>query len=878
MAAVLLLAACGGGGGGDSSTPPATAPTISTQPQSATVTIGQTASFSVTAAGSAPLSYQWTKNGTAISGATTASYTTPSTVAGDNGSAFAVTVTNSAGNITSSNAILTVSNPAPSITAQPQNTAVATGATAAFAVTASSPSALSYQWQKNGATISGGPNTASYATPAVTANDAGSEFDVLVSNGASSVTSATALLGVNHTLGVVAGALGGIGHSDTAGPASNASFYAPAAVATDAAGNVYVADGNNNTIRKITPAGAVSTFVGTAGASGSTDGTGAAARFNSPGGLAVDAAGNVYVADTGNDTIRVITTAGVVTTLAGSPGLNGSGNGTGAAAHFDGPAALVVNSAGTVLYVADANNQTVRKIVVASAVVTTFAGTPGTSGSKDGVGAAALFNYPSGIALDATGDNLYVVDTFNCTLRKIVVATQTVSTIAGTAGDCSAADGTGAAALFNYPASAALDSTAANLYVSDTLNYTVRQVALNTQAVTTLAGSAGNGGATDGTGSQARFAYPVGAAVDAHGNIYVADSTVNLVRQITAAGVVSTYAGNLGGLGYKDGTTGLGGTARFNNPHNIALGPSGIIYVADETNDVIRQIADGQTTTLAGSIGSVGSADGAGTSAQFDQPFGMAVDSHGNLFVADSANDTIRKITPAGVVSTFAGTAGSSGSADGQGAAARFNSPMGLAIDSTDNLYVADCQNETVRKVTSAGAVTTIAGQVGTTGSADGSGTKASFNCPHGLAVNTSSGVLYVADRFNDTIRRIDTSGNVSTIAGSAGANDFIDGNGVNAHFSWPGALAVDAASGTVYVTDYLHHSIRKIAQPDSTAVVTTVVGIQPSANADPVGVVPGMLPGALSGPTSIAVVPGSSTELIFSDALENSILLATLP
>jgi hypothetical protein len=332
-----------------------TAPVITTQPVNVTVTAGQTATFSVTATGTASLSYQWSKNGTVIPGATSAIYTTPATTLGDNGATFTVTVSNSVGPVTSSAATLTVTvgASAPTITAQPQNTAVSQGQSATFSVIATGTAPINYQWQKNGVNIAGA-TSASYTTPVTLTSDNGGQYDVVVSNSGGSITSSAALLGVTHTLGLVAGALGGLGHADApSGPPTVATFYGPAAVATDGAGNVYVADGSNNTIRMITPAGVVTTLAGTAGTIGSADGTGAAASFNAPGGIAVDASGNVYVADTGNDTLRKITPTGVVTTLAGSPGVAGSGNGVGAAAHFDVPSALGVDASGSNLYVAD---------------------------------------------------------------------------------------------------------------------------------------------------------------------------------------------------------------------------------------------------------------------------------------------------------------------------------------------------------------------------------------------------------------------------------------------------------------------------------------------------------------------------------------------
>ena len=218
-------------------------------------------------------------------------------------------------------------------------------------------------------------------------------------------------------------------------------------MAVDGSGNVYVADTDNNTIRKITPAGVVTTLAGTAGVPGSADGTGSAAQFNYPGGVAVDGSGNVYVADIDNNTIRKITPAGVVTTLAGTAGVHGSADGTGSAAQFYDPHGVAVDGSGNV-YVADTDNNTIRKITPAG-VVTTLAGTAGVYGSADGTGSAAQFNYPAGVAVDGSG-NVYVADTYNDTIRQITPA-GVVTTLAGTAGMPGSADGTGSAARFYYP-------------------------------------------------------------------------------------------------------------------------------------------------------------------------------------------------------------------------------------------------------------------------------------------------------------------------------------------------------------------------------------------------------------------------------------------
>jgi sugar lactone lactonase YvrE len=258
------------------------------------------------------------------------------------------------------------------------------------------------------------------------------------------------------------------------------------------------------------------------------------------------------------------------------------------------------------------------------------------------------------------------------------------------------------------------------------------------------------------------------------------------------------FAGAFGGPGYSDGT---GSVARFWHPSSVAVDSSGNVYVADAGNETIRKITPGGVvSTLAGLAGNSGSNDGSGSAARFWHPSSVAVDSSGNVYVADTDNSTIRKITPGGVVSTLAGLAGSTGSADGAGSAARFYYPYGVAVDSLGNLYVADSWNSTIRKITSGGVVSTLAGQAGSLGSDDGTGSDARFSDPSGLAVD-SSGNVYVDDTLNNTIRKITPGGVVSTLAGLAASSGNDDGTGSAARFYYPTGIAVDS-SGDVYVAD----------------------------------------------------------------------------
>ena len=300
------------------------------------------------------------------------------------------------------------------------------------------------------------------------------------------------------------------------------------------------------------------------------------------------------------------------------------------------------------------------------------------------------------------------------------------------------------------------------------------------------------------------FRRPSGVAVDGAGNVYATDQEANIIRKITPAGVVSVLAGS-GAAGSADGT---GSAASFYAPSGVAVDAAGTVYVADQTNHLIRKITPaGVVSTFAGTVGAPGSADGAGTAASFYYPTGLALDAAGTLYVTDLYNFTIRKITPAGVVSTFVGLAGTSGFADGPGTAARFDQPTGVAVDAGGTLYVCDRNNNRIRKVTPAGVVSTLAG-TGAQGSANGAGTAATFNRPFGVGVD-AGGIVYVADRYNNQIRRISPTGVVSTLAGT-GAAGSADGPGPAATFNEPFGVVADAA-GILYVADRAGDRVRII-------------------------------------------------------------------
>ncbi|HEY4287235.1 MAG TPA: IPT/TIG domain-containing protein [Puia sp.] len=321
----------------------------------------------------------------------------------------------------------------------------------------------------------------------------------------------------------------------------------------------------------------------------------------------------------------------------------------------------------------------------ANYVITTYAGA-GTSGYLDGAADIAQFKAPEGVAMDKLG-NIIVADRDNNVIRKITPRGE-VSTIAGT-GTAGYADGPGNAAMFKSPFKVAIDNDN-NIIVADRDNFKIRKVTPD-GVVSTIAGS--TGGFADGSGSSAKFAQPLDVAVDAIGNIYVADNTNHRIRKVTPSGTVSTLAGS-GTAGYADGT---GTAAMFKNPSGLTLDNSGNIIVADRINNLVRKVTpDGIVTTVAGTT-AAGTSDGPAASATFNNPYGVVVDADGNIYVADLTSALIRKITPDGAVTTIAGSG--SGFADGLSTTAKFNQPTDVTIDADGNILVADLTNRRVRMI-----------------------------------------------------------------------------------------------------------------------------------------------------------------------------------
>lgn len=586
----------------------------------------------------------------------------------------------------------------------------------------------------------------------------------------------------------LAGKAGVSGSADGSGNAAR--FYFPSGIAIDPiSGNLYVADSWNHIIRKITPAGVVTTVAGKAGLSGSVDGDGSAARFNFPQGIAVDATGLIWVADTNNNKIRRIAGSfATVTTIAGAdtPGFE---DGIGNSARFATPYDLAPDANGN-LWIADTGNSEIRKMTL-NGVVSTVAGVPFETGRQDGVGTQARFWEPRGIDVLPNG-TILVVDSRNSRIRKVTTA-GVVTTVA--------------ANHFMSPLGIASDA-AGNTYIADR-NAQVIFKMTPAFTVNPLVGSEPVDGVADGSGTNARFRYPQAVAADRDGNFWVTD-LAETVRKINAtSGTVTRMAG----LPDNDGTAdGLGNSARFAYPAGMAIDGNGNLFIADTSNQTIRRMTPaGLVSTIAGFPHDDGKVDGSGTQARFNNPWGLAFDGSGNLFIADSGNHIIRMMTPGGTVSTYAGS-GSAGSSDGSAQSARFNTPRGLAVDASGNLYVTDSVNHNIRKISKTGTVTTLAGSAGISGAEDGSGSNAHFNQPFGLAVD-AAGNVYVADTGNHTIRKVTPSGVVTTILGRFGNTANVDGTASAAGMYYPQDLAFDG-QGHLIIADTANHNVRIASLP----------------------------------------------------------------
>jgi len=597
-----------------------------------------------------------------------------------------------------------------------------------------------------------------------------------------------------------------LGYSGDGGPASSAQLNSPQGLAVDGAGNLYIADFGNRRVRKISPNGTITTVAGNGNPGFSGDGGPAtSARLADPSGVAVDPAGNLYIADSSNHRVRKVSSDGLITTVAGNgtQGFSGDG-GPATSAELNWPLGVATDATGN-LYIADYASNRVRKVSPNGTITSVGYVTP-FPGGGGGFWSPAL-SEPWSVAVDSAG-NLYIADFGHSRVLKVSSGGSIISAVgSGTIG-FSGDGGPAAGAQLKNPAGVALDA-AGNLYIADQGNYRVREVSAD-GIITSIAGNGTKSFSGDGgLAARARLLYPVGMAVDRTGNVYIADTANNRVRRISSNGIIVTVAGG-GTAGLGDG--GPATSAQLKNPVGVALDAAGNLYIADQVNYRVRKVsASGIIITVAGNGTQGFSGDGGpATSAQLYYPTGVAVDGAGNLYIADSGNNRVRKVS-SGVITTVAG-GGTGGLADGGTAtSAQMDWPVGLAVDAAGNLYISDGQR--VRKVSPSGIITVVAGN-GTWGFSGDGGPAASaqLNGPQGMALDPA-GNLYITEYYNHCVRKVSPSGIITTAAGDGTMGFSGDGGpATSAQLHYPQGLAVDS-TGSVYVAD-TGNSVIRILQP----------------------------------------------------------------
>jgi trimeric autotransporter adhesin len=554
------------------------------------------------------------------------------------------------------------------------------------------------------------------------------------------------------------------GISGDGGPAASAQLANPISIAVDSSDNLYIADKENSRIRKVTPAGVIVTIAGKGDDGYSGDGGPAtSAQLANPQGVAVDSTGNLYLADTVNYRIRKVTPAGLITTVAGNGACGFGGDGGPAiSAPVCFPTSVAVDFAGN-LFIASPIDPRIRKVTPAG-VITTIAGNQNHGDKGDGGPAvSAVLNGPNAVATDSAG-NLYVTDFGNSRIRKITPAGLITSAAGVNRKGLFTGDGGKAASVpLTCPRGVAVDS-AGNLYIADPYNHHIRK-ATPVGLMTIIAGNGIRGFSGDGGKAvSAQLDNPQGVAVDSTGNLYIADMGNHRIRKVTSAGVITTVVrtqkgGFIRALGILAGMlTGDPIYVNGDGPQGVAVDSLGNIYIAEIYHCRVRKVTPaGKITTIAGNgIHGYSGDGGKAVSAHLGSPYDVAIDSAGNLYIADTHNACIRKVTPAGKIATIAGNGIHGYSGDGSKAvSAQLAGPQGVAVDSSGNLYIADTRNDRIRKVTPDGLITTVAGN-GNEG-CDGDGgpaTSAQLNWPSGIAVD-SAGNLFIADTDNDRIRKV---------------------------------------------------------------------------------------------------------------------------
>ncbi len=724
---------------------------------------------------------------------------------------FSVQVTDATSRTATQPLTLRVGSP-PSATITPANSSVAipVGSGVSFGVSVTGTGPFSYLWQfygsnlPNGIIVTAAGGYLGNGVPATNASLSSDSGVAVDSKGnlfvADYYNNVIREVGTNGIITTVAGN-GVYGYSGDGGPATSASLAFPSGVAVDASGNLFFADSGNSRIRKVSPNGVITTVAGGGSNYFGNGGPATNAVLGTPSGVAVDVSGNLFIAEP--VFVRKVSANGLISMVAGG-GTNYPGNGGLATnASLVSPSGVAVDANGN-LFIADRYHSLIREVGT-NGIITTVAGNgiSGYSGNGGLATNASLYN-PSGVAVDARG-NLFIADRYNNLIREVgtngIITTVAGNRMSGYSGDSGLATN---ASLAN-PSGVAVDISG-NLFITD--NIRIREVGTNGIINTAAGGYFGN----RVPATNAILTNPLGVAVDVRGDLFIADSGNDVVREVDTYGVITTIAGNRV-AGYS-GDGGLATNASLHTPSGVAVDVSGNLFIADSYNTVIREVdTNGIITTVAGGGASQPGDGGLATNASLAFPSGVVVDGNGNLFIADAGSEVIRKVSANAVITTVAGNGTNSYTGDGGPATnASLASPSGMAVDVSGNLFIADFGNNVIREVGTNGIITTMAGNEVYGYSGDGGpATNASLASPSGVAVD-ANGNLFIADSGNNVIREVDINGTITTMSGNGVAGYSGDGGAAtNAELWNPVGVAVDA-NGNEFIADAGNNRIREVS------------------------------------------------------------------
>ena len=602
-----------------------------------------------------------------------------------------------------------------------------------------------------------------------------------------------------------------------------------------------IADAENNVVRSVdTTTGTITTFAGNGTPGYSGDGVPATdTQLNYPTGLWVDQSGNVFIADTMNNRIRMVDPHGIITTVAGNGSSGSSGDGGPATdALLDEPEGVAVDGLGN-LYIADTQNHCIRKVDGATGTITLYAGKPTVAGYKMEGGPAlnAQLNEPQGLYVDASA-NLFIADTGNCMIRKVDALDKKIYRVAGAVSGTTplcgySGDGPATEAKLDKPHGVYVDKVG-NIYIADEDNHRIRKVDITTGIITTIAGDGFPAyGGDGGPAVDASMQNPKSVWVDVNGDVLIADNENNRIRKVTlTTGDISTVAGN-GIAGYW-GDHGPAINAWLKKPHGVCAyeSPAPVyLYFSDPSNYQIRRVdlEENFLTKVAGTIWAGYNGDNIlATWANLSYPFGVHVDPSGNTLIADTYNHRIRKVNAkTGIITTIAGNGSKGFSGDGGPAtSARLKYPFSLYVDARGNIFIADTYNYRIRKVDGAtGIITTVVGDGHKRFKGDGGpATDASVDMVYDVAVD-NVGNLFVVDTGNQIVRKVHaTTGIIDTVAGQANISGYSGDGGpaTNARLNGPTGVAVDSA-GNIYICDSTNNVVRKVDA--TTQIINTIAG-----------------------------------------------------